>query len=91
MRDSKLGGVAAIEAAAADQLAEKVEVAIKAIEQAGRGLVKVRNQLGAGVPQGNELHYLIAVQGYVNEAAFAMSEAAIPAASPESEGPKLVI
>jgi hypothetical protein len=89
--NTKLGGIAAIEAAAADELAEKVEVAIKAVEQAGRGLVKVRNQLGAGVPQGNEVHYLIVVQGYVNEAAFALSEAAVPAAAPETQGPKLVI
>lgn len=85
------GNLSAVETAIADERAGIVERALKSIEQAGRGLVKVRNQLGAGVPQGNELHYLIVVQGYVNEAAFALSELATPPASPENEGPKIVL
>lgn len=91
MRPMALGNMTVVDAALADERAGKVEAALHMIEQAGRGLVKVRNQLGTGVPQGNELHYLIAVQGYVNEAAFTLSELAIPPASPEEQGPKIVI
>jgi hypothetical protein len=79
-----------LHAAAADERATKVIAAADAIEQAGRGLYKVGVQLATGVPQGNEVHYLIAIQGYINEAAFLLSELAIPPAAPENEAPKLI-
>jgi hypothetical protein len=78
-------------AAAADRIAGKVEASLKDIEQAGRGLMKVLSQLRTGVPLGNEVHYLLAVQGYVNSAAMELSELAIPPAAPEKEGVKLVL
>lgn len=87
----KMTNAEVVYAMVADQRAGAVAAVLNAIEQAGRGLVKVRNQLGTGVPQGNEVHYLIAVQGYVNEAAFILSTLAIPPAAPEAEGKKLVL
>lgn len=80
----------ALLAAAADERAGKVLAAASAIEQAGRGLYKVGTQLATGVPQGNELHYLISIQSYINEAMFVLSELAIPPTAPENEGPKLI-
>lgn len=86
----KLGSKEAIAAAEADHRAENVQLAAEALEQAGRGIHKVFGQLMAGVPRGNEVHMLIIAQGYVNEAAFALSTLAIEAAPMEAEGPKLV-
>lgn len=81
----------ALQAAAADERAAKVQQAMEAIEQAGRGIYKVGAQLATGVPHGNELHYLIAIQGYINEAAFVLSELAIPPAAPDTQGPKIAL
>jgi hypothetical protein len=82
----------ALLAAAADERATKVLAAADAIEQAGRGLYKVGTKLAAGVPQGNEVHYLIAIQGYINEATFILSELAIPPAAPdEPAGPGIIV
>lgn len=89
--DTKIAGAEALEVAAADERAGKVQMALEAIDQAGRGLLRVKGQLLSGVPRGNELHYLIIVQGYVNEAAFAISELDIPPAPAENQGPKIVI
>ena len=79
-----------LQTAAADARAENVQLAAEALEQAGRGIHKVFGQLMTGVPRGNEVHSLIIVQGYINEATFALSTLATEAAPMEAEGPKLV-
>lgn len=81
----------ALQAAAADELAGKVQEAAAAIEQAGRGIAKVFSQLAAGVPHGNELYYLAAVQGYINEAMMRLIEVATPPATPENQAPSIVL
>lgn len=81
----------ALHAAQADAVAEKVQAALVSIEQAGRGIGKVFSQLSTGVPVGNEVYYLNAVQGYINVAMEALIEANTPMAAPESQAPKLVI
>lgn len=91
MRSRSVRADEALHAASADARAEKVLAVAAAVEQAGRGLYKVGSQLATGVPQGNELHYLIAVQGYINEAAFLLSELNLPPVAPDSEPPRLVI
>jgi hypothetical protein len=78
------GNLSAIDAAAADDRATRVMLILKDLDQAGRGIKKVFDQLATGVPQGNELHYLIIVQGMVNSAAFELSDLAIPPAAPEA-------
>ena len=89
--DTKITGKDALEVASADERAAKVQMALEAIDQAGRGLLRVKGQLLSGVPRGNEVHYLIIAQGYVNEAAFAISELKIPPAAPEESAVKLVV
>ncbi len=79
-----------LQAAAADARAENVQLAAEALEQAGRGVAKVFAQLLTGVPRGNELHMLVIVQGYVNEAAFALSTLALAAAPMEAQTPQIV-
>jgi hypothetical protein len=81
----------ALQAAAADDRAGKVVEALDDLEQAGRGLIKVVNQLKTGVPQGNEVYYLAAVQGYVNSALMSLVEVQTPPAAPEGQGPKIVV
>lgn len=81
----------AVLAAAADKVAGNAQLASEALEQAGRGILKVARQLATGVPKGDELHYLIVVQGYVNEAAFALSVLATEAVAPETTAPKIEV
>lgn len=85
------GNLDPLQVAAADDRAKKMEAVLADLNQAGRGLSKAYGQLAAGVPQGNELHYLIIVQGRINAAMFELSSLAIPPAAPEEPGPKLVL
>lgn len=80
-----------LQAAAADKKAENVQLAYDALEQAGRGILRASRSLATGVSKGDELHTLIIVQGYINEAAFALSVLAIDAKAPEPAGPALIV
>lgn len=85
------GNLDPVQAKAADDRAAKVESIMKDLEQAGRGLSKVFGQVATGVPQGNEVHYLIIVQGRINAAMHDLSELAVPAAAPEGSAPQIAL
>lgn len=85
------GNLNPLEVAAADDRAKKVEQILADLEQSGRGVHKALGQLSTGVPQGNELHMLIIVQGRLNAAMFELSSLEIPPAAMEEPAPKIVI
>jgi hypothetical protein len=83
----KLDPIAAL---AADARGERVVEIMKALENAGRGIYKMMQQLQTGVPKGDELYYAIVVQGNINEAAFGLYQLGQQDKPPEEQGPKLV-